>query len=99
MRKSQLGSLRVRILTGRTIYSLNHASGKYLDEDIKLIGVFSTKALAQETARLLKNKPGFRDQSGRFRVDAIVIDQIGWVDGFTEAQAAGRRNVDRKPQT
>lgn len=84
MKEIQFGSLRSRVLTGRSVYRLIHAKGKYQDEELKLIGIFSSKALAQETAKLLKNKSGFRSSSGRFHIHEIVIDQLGWSEGFID---------------
>ena len=79
----RFGSLQVRVLTGRAVYRLIHAHGKYGDEDVKLIGIFSSRALALETSKALRNQPGFRGKKGRFHTMRIVIDQIEWSEGFS----------------
>ncbi len=52
-------------------------------EEIKLIGVFSSEAKAQETIERLKDKEGFRDYPlSCFEIAKTKIDQTSWADGF-----------------
>jgi hypothetical protein len=60
------------------VYHLIFARGKYHDEDISDIGIFSSKPLAQETAMLLKRKPDFK-KGGRFRIYERVIDRFDYM--------------------
>ena len=52
-------------------------------EEVKLIGVFSSKAKACEAVELLKHKEGFRDYPPQcFMIDRTKLDQTSWADGF-----------------
>lgn len=51
-------------------------------DDVKLLGVYSTRANAQaraDTARLL---PGFRDEPECFVVDGYQVDHDEWQSGY-----------------
>lgn len=53
------------------------------DEE-KLIGVFSSKAKAQEAIEQLKDREGFRNHPlSCFEIHRTKIDQISWADGFS----------------
>ncbi len=52
------------------------------EENVKLIGVYSTRErgeLAVERSRLL---PGFQDAPGGFSIDAYAMDEDHWNDGY-----------------
>lgn len=65
------------------VYVLQHVheapSG---EEDVKLIGVYSSEAAAQDAIERLKLKPGFRDQPDNFHVGRHDLDRDQWTDGF-----------------
>ena len=68
-----------------TIYMLYYIRSKNTDnEDIKLIGVYSTESKAQETIERLHEKPGFRDWPQGFEIAGTVLDRDGWIDGFLD---------------
>lgn len=64
------------------VYLLYHSIPRGEHEDNKLIGVYSTAQNADAAIQRLKDKPGFRDPSGTFTVDAYPIDQDHWAEGF-----------------
>ncbi len=51
------------------------------------IGVYRSAAAAAAGAGRLRRLPGFRKWPEGFRIYPLVLDQIGWPDGFTEAEA------------
>lgn len=51
-------------------------------EDFKLIGVFESKAQAQDAIGQLKNQPGFKDYPNGFHIDEYPLGQINWSSGF-----------------
>lgn len=52
------------------------------EEDVKLIGLYSSEANARRAIRRLRNKPGFRDRPRGFRLDTMAVDRDHWVNGF-----------------
>ena len=68
---------------GTRLWELWHfLPGDTDEENGKRIGLFSTEALAWETMDQLRRKPGFRDNPAGFAVHDVVVDRVGWVDGF-----------------
>ena len=51
-------------------------------EDVKLLGVYSTVALAQQRVALVKMEPGFRDHPEDLEVAEYGLDEDAWLDGF-----------------
>ena len=52
------------------------------DEDVKLIGVYSSRETAEAAVARLADRPGFRDHVDEFEVDEYEIDKDNW-PGFT----------------
>ena len=55
-------------------------------EDVKLIGVYSTAQKAEQAIERLRNLPGFRDARGAFSVDRYEVDVDHWVEGYVTAR-------------
>ncbi|KQT01805.1 hypothetical protein ASG68_22445 [Rhizobium sp. Leaf453] len=53
-----------------------------LDEYAKLIGYFSTRALARAAVKRVKDQPGFKKYSKGFVIGQVAIDRVGWSQGF-----------------
>ena len=51
-------------------------------EDLKVLGVYSTEALAQQRVALAKTEPGFRDHPEGLEVAEHGLDEDAWLDGF-----------------
>ena len=54
-------------------------------EDVKFIGVYSSKFAAEAAIDRLRLAPGFRDYLEGFSIDAYEIDQDHWVEGFIDS--------------
>lgn len=55
-------------------------------EEVKLIGVFSSKEKAKEVMEQLRDKEGFRDfPISCFEIAGMKVDQPSWADGFFTA--------------
>jgi len=52
------------------------------EEDIKLIGVYSSRASAEQAIERLKQQPGFRDTPEGFVLDQYTLDEDNWTEGF-----------------
>jgi hypothetical protein len=76
------------------VYLLEHSyeyefEGELFDE-IKTIGIFSTREKAEEVVNKLKTLPGFKDHPLEcFLIEKYEIDQIsGWEEGFIKWEDA-----------
>ena len=52
------------------------------DEDVKLIGVYSTMRHARAAVERLRLQPGFRDTPDGFSIDSYKLNQDHWGTGF-----------------
>jgi len=55
-------------------------------EDVKHIGVFTSRELAERALEKVKDQPGFRDCPEGFSVDEWRLNQIGWSEGYVTIQ-------------
>ena len=63
-------------------HDLTDGSGTH--EEAKLIGVFSSKAKANEAIDQIKGRKGFQDfPLNCFKIYQSKIDRPGWIDGFS----------------
>ena len=54
-------------------------------EDVKFIGVYSTRENADAAVARLSRQPGFLDVPDGFSLDEYRVDQDQWVEGYVEA--------------
>jgi hypothetical protein len=52
-------------------------------EDIKIIGIYSTEAQARAAETRAKLLPGFAQATDGFHLDTYELDQDNWLEGFT----------------
>ena len=68
----------------KVIFYVEHVYEKDNEEEIKFIGLFSSRSRAQEAIYELIIKPGFRDfPIDCFQIHINTIDSYEWKDGFT----------------
>ena len=77
-----------------TVFVLQHTVTRSFDrEDVKLIGVYSTRESAHAAVGRLRSQPGFRDhpkildasrddETDGFTVDEYRLDVVHWCEGF-----------------
>ena len=53
------------------------------EEDIKLIGVYSSRTRADAALATAAHRPGFREFPDGFHVDPYVLDEDHWIEGFS----------------
>jgi hypothetical protein len=67
----------------QNVYVLQHVSREgQSDEDVKLLGVYSSEVKANEALRTLSQQPGFCDNPKGFHIDAYELDKDHWEEGF-----------------
>ena len=64
------------------VYLLHHIRTIEDHEDVKLLGVFSSRDLAERAKERAVNLPGFKDSPDGFSVDKYIIDRMGWTAGY-----------------
>ena len=51
-------------------------------EDVKFIGVYSSREKAQAAVGRLSRAPGFSDAPDGFHIDEYQVDQDQWAEGY-----------------
>jgi hypothetical protein len=51
-------------------------------EDVKLIGVYSSREKAQAAVAHLVREPGFSEAPDGFHIDEYQVDRDQWVEGY-----------------
>ena len=57
-----------------------------IEENVKLIGIYSSESEGRLAIKRLKDKPGFSDLRGQFQLEAYALDMDHWVEGFGPAE-------------
>ena len=52
------------------------------EENVKMIGVYSTRERAEQAVRRLQLQPGFADIPEGFCIDTYPVDKDHWTDGY-----------------
>jgi hypothetical protein len=52
-------------------------------DDVKLLGVYSSREAVDARIERARQSPGFRDHPDSFHVDAYVVDKDEWSSGFS----------------
>lgn len=58
-------------------------------DDVKLLGVYSSRQKAQDRIAAARTVPGFREEPDCFLVDPYTVDEDHWVEGFISEPRAG----------
>jgi len=65
------------------VYVLQHVHSSENDaEDVKFIGVYSSRKNAQEAIERLSRVPGFLETPSGFCIDEYQIDKDQWAEGY-----------------
>ena len=57
-------------------------------EDVKLIGVYSSRENAQAAITRLRQAPGCSDAPDGFHIDEYQVDKDQWVEGYSTLASA-----------
>ncbi|MDP1797845.1 MAG: hypothetical protein Q8K78_10200 [Planctomycetaceae bacterium] len=52
------------------------------DEDIKLIGIYSSESLAEQAKHRALEQRGFRDKPDGFSIGQYTLDEDHWKEGY-----------------
>jgi hypothetical protein len=79
-------SLTAVTLMSNQVYILAHVFDlSDQQQDVKLIGVYSTEEDALEAQERARQRPGFSENPDGFNVAAYELDRDYWVEGFDPA--------------
>jgi hypothetical protein len=71
-----------------SVFVLQHVhSQEDGSEDVKFIGVYSSRQKAEEAVSRMSRLPGFADAPDGFHIDEYRVDRDHWVEGY--AMVAG----------
>lgn len=59
------------------------------NDDMKILGVYSTEQRARERAAQARSLPGFADEPDCFMVHAYTLDEHLWTDGYFSYKSYG----------
>jgi homoserine kinase type II len=72
-----------------TAFVLHHVAREDTpNEDVKLIGVYSTRTAAEAAIARMCLLPGFRDYPSGFHIDEYELDRDQWAEGFISWEEA-----------
>jgi hypothetical protein len=72
-----------------SVFVLQHVhSREDGDEDVKFIGVYSSRDNAMAAMTRLSRLPGFVNAADGFSIDEYHVDQDHWVEGYVAAASA-----------
>ena len=73
----------------KVVYVLQHVhSLGDGEEDVKLIGVYSSREHAQAAIARLRQAPGFSDAPAGFYIDEYQVDKDQWIEGYATLATA-----------
>ena len=55
-------------------------------EDVKLIGIYTSRSKAEDAIQRLSHQPGFTESKGGFEIHDHVLDKDSWTEGFVTVQ-------------
>ena len=66
----------------RLLYVVTHTHALHGVEDLKMIGVFTSRQRARDAISELRTKSGFRLSPRGFSINCLVPDRVHWEQGF-----------------
>lgn len=66
-----------------TVYLLQHVHRlPSAEDDIKIVGVYSSRVQAEAAIVRLSQQPGFSELKSGFHIDGYELDKDHWAEGF-----------------
>jgi hypothetical protein len=84
----------------KTVYLLEHSHeiSDTGEEDTKIIGVYSSRDMAEKAIERLVQQPGFRELPDYFNIDEYIVDQDHWEEGFVTETYEPKYSVWQKDE-
>jgi hypothetical protein len=88
-------------MEGRDVFLVQHVHVlEDREEDVKTIGIYSTREAAERAVERLKLQPGFRDTPEGFTIDMYRLDQDHWEEGYVtlgDSSGSGTEGLSGPP--
>ncbi len=69
----------------KSVFLLQHVHNEESgEEDVKIIGIYSSRLKAESAKIRVGMAPGFRSNIGEFCIDEYKLDEDNWVEGFVD---------------
>jgi len=68
------------------VFMVQHAYEVDGEEDVKTVGIYSTRTEAEAAVERARARPGFRDYPDGFYIDRYVLDRDCWTEGFVSVE-------------
>ncbi|WCT55875.1 hypothetical protein PQ456_22460 [Paenibacillus kyungheensis] len=68
-----------------TVFLLQHSYEVNGVENPKIIGIYSSREIAESTIIKYKKIPGFRNYPNEFFIDGYELDEDNWEEGFVSS--------------
>lgn len=81
------------------VFILHHSYELEDVEEIKLIGVYTSKDLAELAIERLKTKPGFCNRPEDFSISEYTLNQDSWIEGFSTMTVIEVKNKNNQWQS
>ena len=79
------------------VYVLQHVHSRGNGaEDVKFIGVYSSRENALSAIAKLSQTPGFSDAPNGFHIDEYQLDKDHWVEGYSDGFGVPKLNLGTK---
>jgi homoserine kinase type II len=65
-----------------SVYVVQHSYEHAGRDEVKFIGVYSTRQSAEAAVERTRKLPGFREHPDDFHIDEYALDEDSWTEGF-----------------
>ena len=73
------------------VYLLQHVAREGTeDEDVKLLGIYTSKSEGEAAIRRLAKLPGFKRYPKGFYLDRLVLNEDMWTEGFVTRRGTAK---------
>ena len=71
-----------KVNAAMNVFLVQHAYDDEGEEEVKIIGIYSTQEKAEQAVERLRLQPGFRDMPESFCIDKYAVDEDNWAEGY-----------------
>lgn len=64
------------------VFLVQHTHDLENEEDVKIIGIYSTREKAEQAIERLRSQAGFKDCPNSFYIDRYKVDEDHWKEGY-----------------
>jgi hypothetical protein len=89
--KGVLVAIKAKRRTLGSVYLLQHVAREDTeDEDVKLLGIYTSKSKGESAIKRLAKLPGFKRYPKGFYLDRLILDEDMWTEGFVTRRGTAK---------